>query len=97
MASNFNIKIGRNADRIHLRLYGDFDGSSAHELLNLLRKICQSDNKILIHTEGLNHVHPFGLDIFHTNLGAINHGAEGIVYSGDRAPDFTIPYAHASI
>ena len=48
MASNFSIKIGWNVDRVHLRLYGDFDGSSAHELLNLLRKICQSDNKILI-------------------------------------------------
>ena len=97
MSSKFNIKIGWDADHIHLRLYGDFDRSSAHELLNLLRKICQSDNKILIHTEGLNHVHPFGLDIFHTNLGAINHGAEGIVYSGDRAPDFTIHYAHTSL
>ena len=97
MASNFSIKIGRNADRTHLRLYGDFDGSSAHELLNLLKKIYQSDNKILIHTEGLNHVHPFGLDIFHSNLGSINHGAEGIVYSGDRAPDFTIPNTLASI
>ena len=97
MASKFNIKIGWNADRIHLSLYGDFDGSSAHELLNLLRKIFQSDNKILIHTEGLNHVYPFGLDIFHSNLGAINHGAQGIVYSGNRGPDFTIPYAHTSI
>ena len=97
MASNFNIKIGWNVDRIHLRLYGDFDGSSAHELLNLLRKIRQSDNKILIYTEGLNYVHPFGLNTFHKNLGGINDGAEKIVFSGDRAPDFTIPYAHASL
>ena len=97
MASNFNINIGWNVDRIHLRLYGDFDGSSAHELLNLLKKICQSNNKILVYTEGLKHVHPFGLDIFHTNLMAVNGGAGEIVYSGDRAPDFTIPFAHASL
>ena len=97
MASNFSIKIGWNADRIHLRLYGDFDGSSAHELLNLLRKICQSDSKIFIYTEGLNHVHPFGLDIFHKNLRTINDGAKEIVYSGDLSPDFIIPYARASL
>jgi anti-anti-sigma regulatory factor len=97
MASNFNINIGWNVDRIHLRLYGDFDGSSAHELLDLLGKICQSDNKILIYTQGLNHVNPFGLNIFHKNLRAINDGAKEIVYSGDLAPDFTIPYAHASL
>ncbi len=97
MASNFSIKIGWNVDRVHLRLYGDFDGSSAHELLNLLRKICQSDNKILIYTEGLNHIHPFGLNIFHKNLRTINNGAKEIVYSGDLSPDFNIPYAHASL
>ena len=97
MASNFNIKIGWNVDRIHLRLYGDFDGSSAHELLNLLSKICQNDNKIQIYTEGLNQVHPFGLNIFHNKLRAINDGGEKIMYSGDRAPDFTIPYEHASL
>ncbi len=97
MASNFNIKIGWTSNRIHLRLYGDFDGSSAHELLNILSKFSQNGNKILIYTEGLNHVHSFGLDIFHKNSRAINGGAEGIVFSGDRAPDFTIPYAHASL
>lgn len=97
MASNFNINIGWNVDHIHLRLFGDFDGSSAHELLNLLRKICRNNNQILIYTSGLNHVHPFGLDVFHKNLGAVNGGAEEIAYSGDRSPDFTIPYAHASL
>ena len=97
MASKFNIKVGWDVYHIHLRLYGDFDRSSAHELLNLLSEICQGDNKILIYTEGLNHVHPFGLNIFHTNLGAINAGAEGIVYSGDLSSDFTMPYAQASL
>ena len=97
MASNFNIKIGWNLDRIHLRLYGDFDGSSAHELLNIIGKICRSDNNIHIYTEGLNQVHPFGLNTFHNKLGAINASAERILYSGDRAPDFIIPHDYASL
>ena len=52
---------------------------------------------IPIYTEGLNHVYPFGLDIFHKNLKTIDDGAEEIVYSGDLSPDFTIPYARASL
>lgn len=97
MASNFNIKIGWNLDRIHLKLYGDFDGSSADELLSIIGKIRRSDNKIHIYTEGLNRVYPFGLNIFRDKLEAINHGAEEIIYSGDRAPEFIIPHGHASL
>jgi len=37
MASNFQITFNRHEDSMHLRLYGDFDGSSAHELINLLK------------------------------------------------------------
>lgn len=86
MASNFKILIDRNQDRIHLRLYGDFDGSSAHELLNLLRKYWRSVSKIHIYTEGLNHIHPFGLNIFSKNFGVMNNCAKRIAFSGDNAP-----------
>jgi hypothetical protein len=37
MAPNFQMTYYQYEDGIHLKLYGDFDGSSAHELLNLLK------------------------------------------------------------
>ena len=38
MAANFRIRVHQNSDNLHLRLDGDFDGSSACELLDLLNK-----------------------------------------------------------
>ena len=38
MASNFTISVHRNSDQLDLRLMGDFDGTSACELLNALEK-----------------------------------------------------------
>ncbi len=39
MASNFGISINRNSDNLHLKLFRNFDGISAHELLNALKKV----------------------------------------------------------
>ena len=36
MASNFQIFSFKTNDSLHLKLTGDFDGSSAHELINTL-------------------------------------------------------------
>ena len=38
MASNFQLLSYRNKDSLHLQLYGDFDGNSAYELINTLKK-----------------------------------------------------------
>jgi hypothetical protein len=39
MASNFRIYCHQNKDNLHLKLMGDFDGSSAYELINTLKNI----------------------------------------------------------
>ena len=39
MASNFQLLSYRNKDSLHLQLYGDFDGNSAYELINTLKKM----------------------------------------------------------
>jgi hypothetical protein len=38
MAQNFKISIHRTFDNLHIRLMGDFDGSSAWELINAIRE-----------------------------------------------------------
>ena len=38
MASNFQLLSYRNKDSLHLQLYGDFDGNSAYELINTLKR-----------------------------------------------------------
>ena len=46
MASNFKIFIHRNDDNLHLRLMGDFDGSSAFELINALKAHTKEPDKL---------------------------------------------------
>ena len=71
MASNFNFTIQKIGDSLHLKLYGDFDGSSACELTNSLYKYYSQPYHIFIDTEDLKTVHPFGRDIFQKKAGSL--------------------------
>lgn len=97
MASNFKILISRCEDRINLKLYGDFDGSSAHELINLLKKYGRSFLKIHVHTQSLNHIHPFGLNIFTKRFELMNSCAARIVFFEDKASNFAKQQAFGSV
>ena len=64
MASNFRIYCYQNRDNLHLELVGDFDGSSAYELINTLKKYRGIVGRVFIHTCFLSSVNSFGLDVF---------------------------------
>ena len=64
MASNFRLFSHETGDSLHLKLYGDFDGSSAHELINTLKKCGSRFYQIFIDTEDLGVIHSFGKDVF---------------------------------
>lgn len=49
---------------LHIRLTGDFDGSSACELVNALEDCSESAGNIVIDTCGLLTIHPFGKGVF---------------------------------
>jgi len=64
MASNFRIYCHKEKDSLHFDLIGDFDGSSAYELINTLKKYQGIARRIFIHTCLLASVCSFGLDVF---------------------------------
>ena len=68
MANNFKISIHRSIDNLYLRLMGDFDGSSAFELLNALSENLNNAKCILINTKKLQEVYPFGREVFYYNF-----------------------------
>ncbi len=68
MAANFKIKTSHIGDELHINLAGDFDGSSACELLNNLEDNRGNIRRILIDTNGLKDVHPFGQAVFENQL-----------------------------
>ena len=82
MASNFKIFSFRTSDGLHLKLDGDFDGNSAHELLNTLKKHGDGFYQIFIDTEDLKAIHPFGKEVFQKKLGALKKQFYDIIFVG---------------
>jgi hypothetical protein len=91
MAGNFYIYITRAGDHTCLRLNGDFDGSSACELMNLLSNSdLPSASKILVDTDFLNHIHPFGVDVLHHLLSAATVRDFPLTFTGKMATRFAL-------
>jgi hypothetical protein len=82
MANNFKFLSNHVTDRIHLKLYGDFDGSSACELINVLKNKRSNSNQIFIDTDNLNTLHPFGMDVFKRNLSILDINKNKITITG---------------
>ena len=89
MASNFKILIHRNSDNLHLKLMGDFDGSSAHQLLNLLSKNGPTASRIFIHTNCVKSIVPFGRSVFQNNLYKLKGKPVHLVFTGEKASDLS--------
>lgn len=85
MAENFKISVRRNRESLHLKLAGDFDGISAYELLNVLKRNCNPNSKVFIHTGALREVHPFGVNVFHKNLGFLKGRSIQLIFIGENA------------
>jgi hypothetical protein len=72
MATNFQISVHRNSEKLHVKLTGDFDGTSGHGLLKTLflsRSLC------LPYLRSLNQEHLFHL-IFHED--GVEHNIIGL-------------------
>lgn len=85
MATNFKISIRQQCNHLQLGLAGDFDGSSAYELLNAIRKRGGSVTRISINTDSLRNIHPFGKDIFHNNLYLLDTRTVALEFTGKKA------------
>ena len=85
MASDFRISVHRNSDSLHLKLMGDFDGSSACELTNVLKKSVNGVSRVFIHTNSLKNIHPFGRETFQQNLRDLKDFTDRISFTGEQA------------
>ena len=83
MANNFRVDVvGGDMKRLNLRILGDFDGSSAFRLLNIIEKKSREVRKVTINTDGLRSVNTFGSDIFRANIADMSKGVLDINYTG---------------
>ncbi len=72
MARNFSISVRRKKGSLHMELVGDFDGSSAFELLNMLKKNCANVKNVFINTSSLDTIYSFGRDVLSKNYSELN-------------------------
>ena len=84
MATNFKIFRHQTRDSLHLKLDGDFDGNSAHELINTIIEYGRGYYQIFIDTNDLKNVYPFGRDVFQKNLGKFNKKFGSLVFVGEN-------------
>ena len=89
MASNFQIYRHRTRDSLHLKLDGDFDGNSAHELINVLTEHGKGIDQIFIDTNDLKTIHPFGRDVFKKNIGRFSNGLGNLIFIGHNGHDIS--------
>ena len=90
MASNFGIGIDKNSDGFGLKLEGDFDATSAFELIYAIKKLPEDTTKISIYTNGLKNIYPFGLDVFHRFMNSLNGQSIKIVFTGNNASQLSL-------
>ena len=65
MTRNFKILAKESRNQfLTLQLYGDFDASSACELINFLDESVKKSRKVTIDTDGLRTINDFGLEVF---------------------------------
>ena len=87
MASNFKILSRRSCDKLYLKLMGDFDGTSAHEVINAMRENAWAEC-IFIHTTDIKGIDPFGKAIFERNLPVFEKLHTKIIFTGKHAGQF---------
>ena len=84
MASNFKIISYKTRDSLHLKLDGDFDGNSEHELINTLIEHGNRFYQIFIDTNDLKTIHSFGRAVFQKNLAILNKRLNNLIFIGEN-------------
>ena len=85
MASNFRISVYRNSDTLHLKLYGNFDGDSALQLVEKVKKNTFGLPRVVIHTGNLKVIQPFGRHMLEKNLFEPNRSPFQLLFTGENA------------
>jgi len=84
MANNFHIFTHNTTDTLHIKLTGDFDGSSASELANILKSKQKEYYQIFINTSELKNIYPFGVEVLQHTLLEIEGHKPCVIFIGKK-------------
>jgi len=92
MASSFKMLVHRNSDNIHIKLMGNLDSKSVHQLLNSINRYHEKFHKIFVHTAGVQAVQPTCREILQHELASSVDTLTSLFFTGDHAVQVA-PYA----
>lgn len=84
MSANFRIKSYKVNEELHIELSGDFDGSSAWELVNMIMLRDNRNGRIIINVQKLGEVIPFGSALFKNLIDSRFLPADRMVFEGAK-------------
>lgn len=84
MSANFRVELEETNGNLHLMARGDFDGSSACELVNLLTERYDGRGRIVIDTHSLRNICPFGSSTFLCRLTDCRIPADRLYFKGEK-------------
>jgi len=83
MAANFRVSTKAFSNKsTALQVFGDFDASSACELINILNDHIKTSDKVAIDTDGLKTINAFGIDVFLPRMLKLNNIRADIEVTG---------------
>ena len=89
MALNFRINRKRKNSRLYLKLSGDFDGSSALELVRELERASAKADSVYVDTCGLSSVLDFGEEVFLKKCPITSNADQKLIFCGEYGDRLT--------
>jgi len=90
MASNFHVFSYETRETLHLRLSGDFDGTSAFQLLETLKKQKAGFDQIFIDVNNLKTIYPFALEVFQKEINSYDQKTDNFIFLGKNGYNFSL-------
>jgi len=85
MDKNFEIFVYSNSENLHLKLKGNFDDSSASQLISVLEEKSTNVSKVFVHTSNLEEILPSGIDMFHKGVNGARNFFKKVMFTGKHA------------
>jgi hypothetical protein len=87
MKKRFGIDFRTAHGDLYILPRGDFDGSSAWKLINILNMKYDGKGLVIIDTKGLRDIYPFGCSTFRRQFCACRLPADRLFFRGEKARD----------
>lgn len=84
MSANFQIEFKKSNGNLHVSPSGDFDGSSAWELVNLLHEQYDGKGRVVVDTHNLRKICPFGCSTFQCRLNRSKLPSNRLSFKGEK-------------